>query len=114
MQKGGEMEHMVPAKQDGVATKARAFGYRAARGFRRALVSGVAIIVMMVAYGVSTIGAIGTSALGITSVAAIATVASTTPASARRWRRRRRYRGYGYGYPYRRRRRRRSGVYLYF
>lgn len=111
------MKQMVPANKEGAAAKAKTFAFRAARGLRRALVSGIAVMVMLIAYGVSTIGAIGTSALGITGAATVATLAaSTTPASAHRWRRRRRsiYRGYyGYGYPYRRRRRR-GGIYLYF
>ena len=120
MQKGGEMKQMVPAKKEGVVAKTGAYASRAARGLRRALVSGIAVLIMMVAYGVSTIGAIGTSALGITGAATVATLAaSTTPASAHRWRRRRSYgyypyrrrRSYGY-YPYRRRRR--GGIYLYF
>lgn len=104
------MEHMVPAQTRDVVVKAKAFGTRAARGLRRAFVSAVAVLVMMVAYGVSTIGAISTSALGITGAATVATLAATTtPASAHRWRRRRRF-----FVTRRRRRRRRGGVYLYF
>lgn len=116
MQKGGEMEHMVPVKNDGAVAKVKSLSYSAARGVRRALVSAVAVAVMLVAYGVSTIGAIGSSALGITSVAGIAALTtSATPANAHRYRRRRRYysrrryrryRGY--------RRRRRGGIYIYF
>lgn len=116
MQKGGEMEHMVSVKKDSAVAKVKSLGYGAARGLRRVFVSSVAIVVMMVAYGVSTIGAIGTSALGITSVASVATLAaSSTPAHARRRYGRRRYRSYrGRGYRGYRRRRRRGGVYIYF
>jgi len=116
MQKGGEMEHMVSFKKDGAIAKAKSLSYSAARGVRRAVVSAVAVTVMLVAYGVSTIGAIGSSALGITSVAGIAALTtSATPANAYRYRRRRRYYGRrryrGYGVY---RRRRRGGVYIYF
>lgn len=122
MQKGGEMKHMVPAQQEGVAAKAKALMARTARGMRKAFVSGVAITVMMVAYGISTIGAIGSSALGLSTVAGVAALtANASPASAHRWRRRRRRfsRGYSgfyspYSYPSYRRRRRRGGIYLYF
>jgi hypothetical protein len=92
-------------------------------GVRRGIVRAVAIATMLVIYAVTSIGSIGTSALGVAGISSVALLGSTAPAQARRrWRRRsyrrRRHRGYYWGYPWRRRRRRwrrrRHGVGIYF
>ena len=85
--------------------KASAFGMSVARNIRKILVGTIAVIAMMIAYGVSTVGSMGATALGIAGVTSVATLtASSTPAHAQRYRRRRRSRR-------RRRRRRRGGWY---
>lgn len=121
MQKGGEMKDMLPVNKSTLLQTVKSAGSRFAHGLRRAVVGTIAVIVMMVAYGVSTLGAIGSSALGLAGITAATTIAATsTPAQARRWRRRRRWgrgRRWHRGRRWRRgryRRRRRGGVYLYF
>jgi hypothetical protein len=89
------------------------------RGVRRGAIRAVAIAAMLVAYAVTSIGSIGTTALGVVGISGAALVGTTAPAQARRrWRRRRSYRrrwnrGYYWG-GYRRRRRRWRGPGIYF
>jgi|SRR5262245_1164828 hypothetical protein len=85
-------------------------------GVRRGAIRAVAIAAMLVAYAVTSIGSIGTTALGVVGISGAALVGTTAPAQARRrWRRgryyRRRHRGYYYPYRYRRRR---YGPAIYF
>jgi len=88
-------------------------------GVRRGAIRAVAIVAMLVAYGVTSLGSIGTTALGVVGISGAALVGTTKPAEARRRWRRRRYRRYhrGHYYPYYRRRRRRwrgPGIYFRF
>ena len=93
----------------GTMQKASTFGMTIARNVRKVVVGTVAVVAMMVAYGVSTLGSMGATALGIAGVTSVATLtAASTPAHAYRYRRRRRSRRR------RRRRRRRGGWYSYF
>jgi len=100
---------LVPRIADGL----RGLG----RSLRRGAIRAVAIVAMLVAYGVTSLGTIGTSALGIVGISGAALVGTTTPAQAHRRRhsryRRRHYRGDYWGGPYRYRRRRR-GPAIYF
>jgi hypothetical protein len=91
------------------------------RGVRRGVIRAVAIATMLVVYAVTSIGSIGTSALGVAGVSSVALLGSTAPAQARRrWRRRhhrrRWHRGIYWGGPWRRRRRwrRHRGPAIYF
>jgi hypothetical protein len=71
----------------------------------RKVVQGIAIVAMLLAYGISSIGSYGLTAMGLTGVTALSLATTAQPAQAR-WRRRRR-RGFYIGIPFRRRRRRR-------
>jgi hypothetical protein len=93
------------------------------RGVRRGVIRAAAIAAMLAIYVATSIGSIGTSALGVAGISSVALLGTATPANAhRRWRRRRHrrrwHRGYDRGYywggPWRRRRRRRHGFGLYF
>ena len=87
--------------------KASAFGMSVARNIRKVLVGTIAVIAMMIAYGVSTVSSMGATALGIAGVTSVATLtAASTPAHAYRYRYRRRRRARR-----RYRRRRRGGWY---
>jgi hypothetical protein len=89
------------------------------RSVRRGAIRAVAIVAMLVAYGVTSLGTIGTSALGVVGISGAALLGTATPAQARRrWRRYRhrwhRGRGYYRRGPWRRRRRRWRGPTIYF
>jgi hypothetical protein len=102
------MEQMRSFNPRDAVQRASAFGMSVARNIRKILVGTIAVIAMMIAYGVTTVGSMGATALGIAGVTSVATLtAASTPAHAQRWRRRRR-RGR------RRRRRRRRGVWYWF
>lgn len=99
------MKRMASSIPRDAMQKASAFGMSIARNVRKVVVGTIAVIVMMVAYGVSTIGSMGATALGVASVTSVATLTSaSTPAQAQPWRRRRRR-----SRRRRRRRRRRRG-----
>ena len=71
----------------------------------RKAIQGIAVVAMLLVYGISSIGSYGLTAMGLTGVTALSLAATAQPAQAR-WRRRRR-RGFYIGIPFRRRRRRR-------
>ncbi len=99
------MEQMRSFNPRDAVQKASAFGVSVARNIRKILVGTIAVIAMMIAYGVSTVGSMGATALGIAGATSVATLtAASTPAQAHRYRRRRRARR-------RYRRRRRGGWY---
>jgi hypothetical protein len=99
------MEQMRSFNPRDAVQKASAFGMNVARNIRKILVGTIAVIAMMIAYGVTTVGSMGATALGIAGVTSVATLtAASTPAHAYRYRRRRRARR-------RYRRRRRGGWY---
>jgi hypothetical protein len=91
------------------------------RGLRRGVIATVAVVAMLVIYGLSTIG----TTVGVAGLSTLALTTSATPADARRrrrgwgWRRRRRGWGLWFGprrrrrRRWRRRRRRRRGIYIY-
>lgn len=54
----------------------------------RAVVQGVAVVAMLVIYGVSSIGSYGLTALGLSGATALSLAATSQPAQARRRRRR--------------------------
>lgn len=96
------MEQMRSFNPRDAVQRASAFGMSVARNIRKILVGTIAVIAMMIAYGVTTVGSMGATALGIAGVTSVATLtAASTPAHAYRYRRRRRARR-----RYRRRRRR--------
>jgi hypothetical protein len=118
---------LVPRIVDG----ARALG----RGVRRGIIRAAAIVAMLAIYVGTSLGSLGTSALGVVGVSGAALVGSATPADAwggwrrrrhHRWRRHRGYYGWGwghrgyYGWGWRHRRRRRwrrrrpFGIYFHF
>lgn len=87
---------------------------RFVRLIRNAIVSGVAVVSMVVVYLVGAVSPYGMSALGLTGVTSLALATSAQPAQARRYRRHRRGRrrrrgrrwrgGWGWG----------PGIYLHF
>lgn len=86
--------------------KLGAFAAGLPRRAGRAVVQLVAVVAMLVIYGISSIGSYGLTALGLSGATALTLAATSQPAQAhRRWRRRRR--GIWIGFPFRRRRRRR-------
>lgn len=96
------MEQMRSFNPRDAVQRASAFGMSVARNIRKILVGTIAVIAMMIAYGVTTVGSMGATVLGIAGVTSVATLtAASTPAHAYRYRRRRRARR-----RYRRRRRR--------
>ncbi len=104
------MEQMRSFNPRHAVQKVSAFGVSVARNIRKILVGTIAVIAMMIAYGVSTVGSMGATALGIVGVTSVATLTATsTPAQAHRHRYRRRHRSRR-----RYRRRRRGGWYWYW
>jgi len=98
------MEQMRSFNPRDAVQKVSAFGMSVARNIRKILVGTIAVIAMMIAYGVTTVGSMGATALGIAGVTSVATLtAASTPAHAHRYRYRRRRRARR---RYRRRRRR--------
>lgn len=98
------MEQMRSFNPRDTVQKASAFGMSVARNIRKILVGTIAVIAMMIAYGVTTVGSMGATALGIAGVTSVATLtAASPPAHAYRYRYRRRRRARR---RYRRRRRR--------
>ena len=85
--------------------KLGAFAAELPRRAGRAVVQLVAVVAMLVIYGISSIGSYGLTALGLSGATALTLASTSQPAEARRrWRRRRR--GVWVGLPFRRRRRR--------
>ena len=70
-------------------------------GLRRVIISSIAVVAMLVIYGLGSLGSYGVAALGLTGATGLALATSAQPAQAHRYRRRRRRRrwrgGWGWG-----------------